>query len=212
METIFEKIDLYLNGKKPNEARLLILIFAVLIAFLTYTYSFDSSTNFLKKTSNEHKQTLAKYKEEKNYEQSIAINGDRNYYVTKFNNEIEQAKIDLEKTINTNSYVDNKLKDLSYLLFNDKNWSLFLDNLAFLAKENRINLKKISNEFKEPSLQKIEQVLTIELDFSGRFIDILKFINTIEENRLVVDIYEVEIVSSDKLDGSMKIAVWGMKY
>lgn len=61
-------------------------------------------------------------------------------------------------------------------------------------------------------MQKIEHVLTISLSLKGEYKNILKFINTIEENRLVVDLYEMDLQSGSPLEGKVKIAVWGMKY
>lgn len=212
MDALFEKIDLYLGGKKPNEANLLIFMVALLIAFIAYTYAFDPASDYFKKSQREFTQTTNKFNVEKSYMDSITVNGDSNFYINKLDREIEQAKIDLERIIYTNGYVDNKLKELSYLLFNDKNWAIFLDQLALLASTNSVDLKSIANEFKEPTLQKIEQILTISLELDGNFVNILRFINAIEESRLVVDIYEMSLKSGYPLEGTIKIAVWGMKY
>ena len=212
MDALFERIDSFFNSKKPGEARIFMLMVALVIAFLAYTFSFPPAEVFFKKSQRSYQQILGKYNEERAYETSIIVNGDKEFHVRTINQEIEQSIIDLERITYTNGYVDNKLKELSYLLFNDQNWAIFLDNLAQLASENKIELITISNEFKEPSLQKIEQVLTVSLELKGRYVDILRFINLVEESQLVVDLYAMNLQSGYPLEGDVKIAVWGMKY
>jgi Tfp pilus assembly protein PilO len=155
---------------------------------------------------------MQKLNQERAYFNSININGDKEFFVKKLTKEIEDEKELLKKTTFENSYVDNKLKELSYLLFNDKNWANFLDSIAFVAKNNKINIKSIENQFTKLDLQKIDKVLNVTISFSGSFQDILNFINTLEESELVVDVYDMELKSSETLDGKLNIAVWGMKY
>ena len=86
----------------------------------------------------------------------------------------------MEKTTYTNAYVDNKLKELSYLLFNDENWAKFLHSITQLAQKYSVRIKVIENKINEPSIQKIEQILTLKVDFSGSFANTMKFMNAIE--------------------------------
>ena len=212
MDSLFERLDSYFNSKKPSKATIIMLFAALFTAFIAYTLAFEPADKFFKKAQRNYQQMFSKYNDEVQYANSITVGGDKQFHIKRLNQEIEQGIIDLERITYINGYVDNKLKELSYLLFNDKNWANFLDNLALLAQENRVELVNISNEFKEPSLQKIEQVLTVSLELKGRYKDILKFINEVEESRLVVDLYEMNLESGKPLEGKVKIAVWGMKY
>lgn len=212
MENLFEKIDAYFAGKKSSEASIMFLMVGLVIAFIVYSYVFPSAESFLKTSEKNLKNMTKKVNQEKSYLNSVTRNGDRQFYVKKMRGDIETGKINLERMTYMNGFVDNKLKELSYLLFNDKNWAKFLDHLTFLAKKYNVRLTKISNEFNEPSLQKIEQVLNITLELRGGFNDIMKYLNAIEESRLVVDVHAIDIEGKKGLEGSMKIAVWGMKY
>jgi hypothetical protein len=212
MDALFERLDSYFNSKKPSEASIIMFSIALFVAFIAYSLAFEPADKYFKKSQRNYQQMFAKYNEEVQYANTITVAGDKQYHIKRLNGEIEQGIIDLERITYTNGYVDNKLKELSYLLFNDKNWANFLDNLALLAQSNRIELINISNEFKEPTLQKIEQVLTVSLQLKGKYKDILKFINEVEESQLVVDLYEMDLLSGNPLEGEVKIAVWGMKY
>ena len=212
MDAFFEKLDSYFNGKKPSEATIIMLFAAIFVAYISYLLAFEPADKIFKSAQRNYQQISAQYNNEVQYANSITVNGDKQFHIKRLNQEIEQGIIDLERITYTNGYVDNKLKELSYLLFNDKNWANFLDHLAELAQTNRVELISISNEFKEPTLQKIEQVLTVSLELKGRYKDVLKFINEVEESQLVVDLYRMDLLSGSPLDGNISIAVWGMKY
>ena len=79
--------------------------------------------------------------------------------------------------------------------------------------KNNVKITKISNTFKEPSAEKIEQMLDINISVDGGFKDIVGYINAIEESKLVVDVSNIDINSTNgKLNGNLGVYVWGMKY
>lgn len=207
-----DKIDNYLKDKKSSELSLLFLIVFVAIGFIVYSYLFPVTEKKLKRTISTHKSIKSKLAQEKAYMRSVTRNGDKNFVIKKMMQEIKKQKSQLDRVEYANAYVDTKLKNLSYLLFNDKNWAKFLDSITYLARKYDIKLKLISNSFFEPNLQQIKQVLTINLEFDGDFKNVMKFINKLEESELVVDINHLKLESSDTINGSLDIAVWGMKY
>lgn len=208
----FDKVDNYLKNKKSSEVSLIFLMIFVSIGFIVYLYVFPETEKALKKIEQSSKSMTARLAQEIAYQNSVTVNGNKNFFIQKLNKEIKDEKLLLEAKTFANGYVDNKLKELSYLLFNDENWASFLDSIALVAKENNINIKLIENTFNEPNIHKIEQVLNVSIVFSGNFRNIIKFINTLEESQLVVDLHDLELKSSNTINGNLNIAVWGMKY
>lgn len=208
----FDKIDNYLKEKKSSELSLVFLMVFVAIAFVIYSSIFPVTEKILKQTKNAHKSINSKLNQEKAYLNSVTRNGDENFMIKKMSLEVNKQKNILEDTKYANAYVDTKLKELSYLLFNDKNWAKFLDSIAFIAQKYGVEVDLISNSFFEPNLQEIKQVLTVKINFNGEFKNILKFVNELEESELVVDINNLKLESSDTITGTLDIAVWGMKY
>lgn len=208
----FDKIDEYLKDKKSSEISLVFFMIFAVIAVIVYLYVFPITENNLKQTKRATLNMNQKLNQELSYLRSITVNGDKEFYIKKMRKEIAESKILLERTSYENAYVDNKLKELSYLLFNDTNWANFLDSIAYLAKKNHIQVQSIKNEFTKLDFQKIDKVLNVTVSFSGSFQNILKFINSLEESQLVVDIYELNLKSSNMIEGTFNIAVWGMKY
>ena len=208
----FDKIDNYLKGKKSSELSLVFLMVFVAIGFVVYSSLFPITEKILKKTKNSHKSINNKLNQEKAYLNSVTRNGDKNFVIKKMSLEIQKQKKLLEDTKYANAYVDTKLKKLSYLLFNDKNWAKFLDSITFIGQKYGVEISLIDNKFFEPNLQEIKQVLTVNINFNGEFKNILKFINELEESELVVDINNLNLESSDTITATLDIAVWGMKY
>jgi Tfp pilus assembly protein PilO len=208
----FDKIDNYLKDKKGSELSLVFLMVFVTIGFVIYSSVYPVTEKILKKTKNSHKSIKNKLSQEKAYLNSVTRNNDKNFVIKKISLEVNKQKNLLKDTKFANSYVDAKLKVLSYLLFNDKNWARFLDSIAFIGKKYSVELSLINNSFFEPNLQEIKQVLTVKINFTGKFKNILKFINELEESDLVVDINNLDLKSSDTITGTLDIAVWGMKY
>ena len=212
LDTLFDKIDQFLDGKKSSELSLIFMLLFALVCFLSYSYIYPITDKLLKQTLRNTNAIDKKLQDEKSYLASVSNNGDDKYFIKKVKNDIENSKFVLEKITYTNAYVDNKLKELSYLLFNDENWAKFLNSITQLAQKYTVNIKVIENKINEPSIQKIEQILNLKVDFTGSFANTMKFINAIEESELVVDVYDLNCTGQKNIAGHVNIAVWGMKY
>ncbi len=209
---IFEKLDIALSNKKSSEVSLILLMLFVFIGFISYAYIFPITNKKLKYTKRNLNTMKKKVVAEKNYLRSVTRNGDTHYYINQARKDIANTKNELADTTNMNAYIDNKLKNLSYLLFNNQNWAKFLDSITLLAQQNKVKVKIIENSINKPNLQKIEQILTLKVKFNGKFKNVMKFINAVEESKLVVDIYDLNLKGATGIDGYVNIAVWGMKY
>ncbi|MDR1555090.1 MAG: hypothetical protein LBS39_03575 [Campylobacteraceae bacterium] len=211
-DTILDKIDNWLLLKSKNERGLVYIIAFCLIIGFIYLTLFESSESYLNNKQRILDNTNAKLSNE-----IIYINSN-SQVIPNLENDIINYSSSLSNIRESNNYIDGKLKELSYLLFNDQSWANFMDRLAFLAKEYNIGILKIENTFldnKDLQNRKVKQVLDIEVDFRGGFNNAMKFLNAIEESQLVVDVYNSTIsssVRSNSINGNIQIAVWGMLY
>lgn len=209
---MFDKIDDYFREKKPSEVALIGILIVALIGFLVYSYLFPSSEKYLRTNQNNLNSITQKLNDETRYLASMKVGEDQQFHVKRLEQEIVQQNEELVLATHLNGYVDNKLKELSYLLFDDKNWAKFLDSIATIGKKYNLDIIEISNEFNKPTLQKIEQILNIHVKTEGNYHSTMKFINAIEESQLIVDIHSIELEGKRNIEGKMDIAVWGMKY
>ncbi len=212
IDSLLDKIDLFFKDKKNNEIYLIFAMAFVVIGFIFYSYLYPVTEKILNQSMRSAKDIEKKLHDEQAYLASVSRDGDSTFLIKKIKSDIENSKLLLEKTIYMNGYVDNKLKELSYLLFNDENWAKFLNTISQLAQKYSVRIKVIENKINEPSIQKIEQILTLKVSFNGSFANTMKYMNAIEESELVVDIYELNCTGQKDIEGQFNIAVWGMKY
>jgi hypothetical protein len=211
------KIDNYFDGKKPSEVTLMLIMALVLSGVIAYYAIIQYAEDYYDNSILTNSQTTDELNKVNAYLDSVSQNNDRNndrnFKINQKQNELKQRQNELADAKSMNQYFDNKLRELSYLIFNEQSWADFLDSLALLANKNNVKITKIVNTFKEPNAQKIEQILDINVSVDGNYKDIIGYINAIEESKLVVDVNGIDINSTDgKLKGNMGIYIWGMKY
>ncbi len=211
-DKILEKIDIALKDKKSNELSIIYAGIFIVIAAIVYLYVLPESTQMLKNTKMQLSQIKNKINKETNYIRFKTVNGDKFYYIKIAKQKIKNTKGKFESTIYKNGYIDNKLKELSYLLYNDVNWANFIDDIAQNAKKYHVKINYIKNKFNILNYKKVEQILDIEVDANGNFNNIIKFINSIEESKLVADVHDLKMDIDKNIHINFKIAVWGIKY
>ncbi len=207
-KTTFDKIDAYFANKKPAESTLMYAGAAAFVGFLVYQYVFLTTDTNLKQTQSELVTVKKKVNDHQRY---LSLN--TMTALNQLKKKVQQKHVHYDNTIYKISYVDNTLTELSYLLFDDENWAGFVDDISYLAKKHKVEIKEIANKFYEPTFQKITHVVEIDVVSKANFSSMMKFLNEIEESQLVIDVSGIEITRpDDKLNASFKIAVWGMKY
>ncbi len=211
-DKLMDKIDQALQDKRSSELSIIYAGIFIIIAAIVYLYVFPISEQVLKQTKNSLNQMKTKIAKEQNYIRSKSVGGDKMFYINKAKAKIKQTQDKLEATIFANGYIDTKLKELSYLLYNDVNWAKFIDDIAKNAKKYRVGINFIKNKFNELNYKKVEQALDVEVDANGNFNNLIKFINSIEESNLVVDVHDLKMDIKKSIHVNFKIAVWGIKY
>ncbi len=208
-----EKMDKYFSTKKESDKWLMIVGVAGIIAFLAYTYLLPYAKN-LHKSSEAKKNRLTKsIAAENTYLNSITVNGDRSYYIKKYDKDIQSKKVQIVSLDKKIHYISVKLQELEGMLFNEKSWSIFLDSITALAKEYNINIEHIKDRHMERQ-GNYGRVLEVELGFRAQFKDVLQFMHELEQNRLVTDIQSINL-SGDRSGGiyaDTNLSVWGINH
>jgi len=207
-QSLAKKIDDFFKGKKPSEQNIIYMMVAVVIAYLVYQFVFFQTDQMRRDAYNKMTNMQREVQNKRSY---LRINSGAK--LQQMRASLEQKTKEYDNALYKISYVDNTLSELSYLLFNDENWAKFVDNISFLAKKYGLEIKEITNKFFEPTFQKVSQVVTIEVKTKSDYQNMMKFLNKIEESKLVVDVTDMNISRpGEKLSSYFKISVWGMKY
>jgi hypothetical protein len=206
--SLFKKIDNFFKTKKQSEQNIIYMMVALLIGYGVYQFLFFQTDIRRNQAFNKVSSMQREVNQKKVY-----LSQNTPQKLQQMRKLVKDKMKDYDNILYKISYVDNTLNELSYLLFNDENWAKFVDNISYLAKKYNIEIKEITNKFFKPTFQKVSQVVTIEVKVKSNYQSLMKFLNKIEESKLVVDISDMNITKPDnKLFGYLKISVWGMKY
>ena len=214
IEDKLEELDAYFEPKKESEKWLVILGVAGIIAYLAYAYLLPYTEDMYNKSDRSKKGIQKSIVDNNTYLNSITVGGDREYYVKKFDNDIVNKKKNIIKTNDKIIFINNNLNKLSDMLFNQKSWSKFLNSITGKATIHNVDIQYITNKYVD-SNGSFGYVLEIGVGCKGEYKGIVKFMNEIEQNTLVTDIYGTQFsVDSNSSDiiADINISVWGINH
>ena len=214
IEDKLENLDNIFASKKENEKWMIILGVAGTIAYLAYVYLLPYTENLYNKSERTKKTIEKTINENISYLNSISDNGDRDFYIKKFDNDIlikKQNIMGLDKKI---LFINKNLEKLSDMLFNQKSWSIFLNSITDNAETQKVDIEYITNKYVDNN-GSFGHVLEIGVGCKGEYKDIIKFINELEQNNLVTDIYNTNFRvdnNSTLINADINISVWGINH
>jgi len=215
IENKLEALDIYFAPKKESEKWIVILGIASVIAYLGYAYLLPHTENLYQKSERNKKSIQKSIRDNQTYLNSITVGGDREYYVKKFDNDIMIKKKKIVDSNDKIKFIDANLQKLSGMLFNQKSWSKFLNSITNKAEIQNIDLEYITNKYLDENTGSFGHVLEIGIGCRGEYKNIIKFMNELEQNILVTDIFQTEFSSdsnSSQTVADIHISVWGINH
>jgi len=211
---LLNRLDDFFNGKSDNEKWMMIGMVTLIIGYISYSFFYpfaEEKYNSAKRENSNLKKSINSHKQ---YLQSITQNGDRDFYVKKYDNDIKQLDKEISQANDDISFISVNLDKLSPLLFNKESWSKFLNSITKQAKKQEVVINYIENNYVDNN-GSFGHVLQIGVGCSGSYKNITKFINKLERSVLITDIYgshiyldkEDTVVSAD-----INISVWGVNH
>jgi hypothetical protein len=192
----------------------MILGVAGIIAYLAYEFLLPYTEDMYNKSERSKKAIQKSIAENNTYLNSITVSGDREYYVKKFDQDIRNKKQIIVDTKEKITFIDGNLAKLSGMLFNQKSWSKFLNSITQKAIAHDVSIQYISNKYVDNN-GSFGYVLEIAVGCKGEYKGIVNFINEIEQNRLVTDIYGTKFAvdtNSSQIIADINISVWGINH
>lgn len=214
-ESIFDKIDNYFGAKSDSEASTVMGVIALAIGGLLM-FAFFKDTKEYKEKQESRLQTAITNLNSAQSRLNTQSGGtqDHEFTVKQKNNELRKEENKLADLRNINAHLDAKLRDSASVTFNQERWAAFLDNLSKNAETDNVKIYSIESEQKSIQGNEPQEVLKVTMDIEGKFNNVLKYINDIEESVVVVDVNGLDInaTKDSKVGGKLKISVWGMEY
>jgi len=219
-ESSLDKIDNYFAGKTDNEIKtILLVIAAVLFGFLMFLY-FTPAKEFQESQNTRlQKATTDLTRATRELEDLAGGPGapDKNYKINQHNNALRAEKARLENLKYQNTYLDQKLRENASVTYNQETWANFLDELTKTAETNNVKIVALESDSHELEFGVPQEVLDVVLTIEGKFNNVLRYINDVEQSVVVVDVKGFEITPNlddeeKQVSGSVKVSVWGMEY
>jgi hypothetical protein len=214
IEDKLEELDAYFAPKKESEKWLIILGVAGIIAYLAYAYLLPYTEKMYQKSETSKKSIEKSIVDNNMYLNSITVNGDREFYVKKFDHDIVTKKANIVNFKKKIEFIDGNLEKLSDMLFNQKSWSRFLNSITDKAEIQNVDIQYITNKYVDNN-GSFGYVLEIGVGCKGEYKGIVKFMNELEQNVLVTDIYGTKFSldsNSSKILADINISVWGVNH
>jgi len=214
IEDKLEALDAYFAPKKESEKWLVLVGVVIVISYLAYTYLLPYTEAMYKKSKRSKKSIEVSIMSNNTYLKSITVNGDRDYYIKKYDKDIVIKKETIESTKKKIKVINNNLSQLSDMLFNQKSWSKFLNSITDKAEVHNVDIEYINNHYVDNN-GSFGHVLEIAVGCKGSYMGIVKFMNELEQNTLVTDIYGTKFspdVNSSDIFADINISVWGINH
>jgi Tfp pilus assembly protein PilO len=214
MNRLLLNLDNFFKDKSENEKWMIILMIVVIIGYLAYSLFLPYAQDKLKKSTRERDSLQKSIRGHKQYLQSITVNGDRDFYIKKYDKDIAKLEKDISNTNKDINFISAQLDRLSPLLFNKKSWSIFLNSITKQAKKQNVKIEYINNSYID-SKGNFGHILEISVGCRGDYKNIAKFVNRLEKNVLVTDIYESSIYLDKNKTSNLadiNISVWGINH
>ena len=212
IEDKLEGLDAYFAPKKESEKWLIILGIAGIIAYLAYAYLLPYTEKMYKKSETAKKSIQKSIADNNIYLNSITVGGDREFYVKKFDRDIVTKKNNIVNLNRKIKFINTNLEKLSDMLFNQKSWSRFLNSITYKAELQNVDIQYIANKYVD-NKGNFGHVLEIGVGCKGDYKGIVKFMNELEQNVLVTDIYGTKFSldrDSSQIVADINISVWGI--
>lgn len=214
IEETLESLDGYFAPKKESEKWLIILGIAGIISYVAYAFVLPITMDMDKNSINTKKKIEKSIADNRMYLNSITVNGDREYYVNKYTKDISSKKVVIKNIRKKINFIDSNLEKLSDMLFNQKSWSKFLNSITDKAEVQNVDVKYITNKYVDNN-GSFGYVLEVGVGCKGDYKGIVKFMNELEQNTLVTDIYATKFVldqNSSDIVADINISVWGVNH
>jgi uncharacterized membrane protein YgaE (UPF0421/DUF939 family) len=206
IEDYLHKIDTAFQGKEQKEIYMTYgMIVAGVFAF-AYLFFWDSSFESFEQTRANVKRLEKQIASDKQY-----LQRNPETRITQLDREIKKINDEMLMHKNNNAYIKRKIETISSLIYDESAWGEYLDSITTNAQKYHVKINDITNKYADTG-SSFGHILNITVSSEGNFRNTVKFINSMEQSDLVVDIHDFNIAAENALDSDFKISVWGIKY
>jgi len=205
-EDYLHKIDLAFKNKAQKELYMTYIMVVSAIFAFSYLLFWDSSFEGFEQTRNNVTTLESKINSDKRYLQYNPASK-----ITQLDKEIQKINTEVAQTTDNNAYIKSKIETIASLIYDERSWGEYIDSISTNAQKYDVKLLNLTNKYAKAD-SSFGHILDISVKSTANFSNTLKFINSLEQSDLVVDIHDFSIDANNSLNSDLNISVWGITY
>lgn len=206
LEQYLYPIDQSFANKKQSEVIIIYGLIAVVLIAFSYLFFWESAEQDYEATRAARISVEQKLRTDEQY---LSLHPESE--IKQIESQIESIKAETLAVKDKNEYINYKISQISELFYNEKAWGAYIDSIAENAKKYNIKIALFSNK-KALNKEKFGHVLDINVQGSGQYDQMIKFINAMEQSDLVIDLHGLDLKAEEKLEIDVNSSVWGINY
>jgi hypothetical protein len=206
IENYLHEIDTIFKNKEQKE---MYMTYGMIVAgIFTFAYFFFWNSSF---ESFEHTRANVMHLEKQIAADKQYLQRNPQIKIVQLDREIKNINNNMLINKKNNDYIKSKILTISSLIYDERAWGQYLDSITTNAQKYHVKINNITNKYAKTG-SSFGHILDITVSAEGNFRDTVKFINSLEQSDLVVDIHDFDIKAENTLTSDFKISVWGIKY
>lgn len=206
LEKYLYDIDQSFAQKSEKDVKMIyamVFIVLVMFSYLVFWESSEKGYNDIKAASLKVQDKIAKDKQYLlMHPVSEIVRLDKQ--ITDLNNKLVILKEE-------NVYIKAEIEKIPELFYDQQTWGAFIDSVAENAKKHKVQLNFFANRLATDKTT-FGHVLNLEIQAVAPYKNMVKFINAIEKSKLVVDLHDLDLKATEKLNLDLNLSVWGITY
>ena len=206
IEDYLHKIDALFKEKTQKDKYMTYGMILALVFALSYMLFWDSSFEEFEATRAKVVVLEQKIKDDKTY-----LQANPESKITALEQQIVLINKEMLVHKDNNAYIKSKIETISSLIYDERAWGEYLHSISKNAQKYNVKIVNLTNRYSDNN-NSFGHILDISVKSSSNYKNTLKFINSLEQSDLVVDLHTLDIKAQNKLNSELKISVWGITY
>jgi len=206
IEDYLHQIDAYFKDKSQKDTYMTYAMVVGIVFAFAYFLFWDSSFEEFESTRSKVVVLERNLNTDKRYLQQNPESK-----ITRLDQEINTLNDTMTMHKDNNAYIKSKIETISALIYDERSWGEYLDSISTSAQRNHIKILQLSNKYADNN-NSFGHILDISVKVTGNYKNTLRFINSLEQSELVIDIHSLNIDATKSLTSDLEISVWGITY
>jgi len=206
LEKYLYDIDQSFSQKSDKDVKMIYAMVFIVLVMFSYLVFWESAEQGYNNIVAERIKVEEKIAKDKQY---LLMHPESE--IVRLDKQIKELNAKLVVLKEENTYIKTEIEKIPELFYDQETWGAFIDSIAENAKKYKVKLNFFANRLADDKT-KFGHVLNLEIKAEAPYKNMVKFMNAIEKSKLVVDLHDMDLEATEKLNLDLKLSVWGITY